>query len=129
MWRLLLWLHQTQPEAAMRRTLLAILAVAAFAPNAIASTGAAPLDCGRPTGRVERRVCADPALRDLHAVMREAYGYTEKRIRPRSDVPSLVVDQARWVERRNSCWMKSCIRAAYKQRIDTLTSYAVKRDD
>jgi uncharacterized protein len=113
----------------MRRTLLAVLAVTTLAPSAIASTSAAPLNCDRPNGRVERRVCADPALRDLHAVMREAYGYTERRIRPRSDVPSLVVDQARWVERRNTCWMKSCISSAYQQRIDTLTSYAVKRDD
>lgn len=91
---------------------------------------AAPsLNCDAPKSRVERKICRHSDLVQLHNTMMVAYVRTERRIRPRSDVFGLVIDQARWVERRNTCWLKRCITAAYNQRTETLRGWAVIRDD
>jgi uncharacterized protein len=113
----------------MNRFILgAVSAAAAFTLSQ--STMAAPsLSCDAPQGRVERKICRNTDLVQLHNVMIRAYVRTERRIRPRSDVTGLVTDQARWVSRRNSCWTKRCLTAAYTQRTETLLSWAVIRDD
>jgi uncharacterized protein len=111
-----------------RFTLGAVSAIAAITLSQ--STMAAPsLSCDAPQGRVERKICRNSDLVLLHNAMMVAYVRTERRIRPRSDVAGLVTDQARWVSRRNSCWTKRCIAAAYNQRTETLRSWAVIRDD
>jgi uncharacterized protein len=124
-----------QQEATMKRfvlgariTLVTVSAVAAFTLSQ--SAMAAPsLNCDAPKGRVERKICRNSDLVQLHNTMMVAYVRTERRIRPRSDVAGLIVDQARWIERRNSCWLKRCITAAYNQRTESLRGWAVIRDD
>ena len=114
----------------MLRFLLAASAVVAATVTLSQSTLAAPsLSCDAPQGRVERKICRHNDLVQMHSTMIRAYVNTERRIRPRSDVVGLVTDQARWVSRRNSCWTKRCLVAAYTQRTETLRSWAVIRDD
>jgi uncharacterized protein len=111
-----------------RVTLAVSAAVAAITLSQ--STLAAPsLSCDAPQGRIERKICRDASLVQQHNAMMRAYIHTERRIRPRSDVTGLVTDQARWLSRRNSCWTKRCIAAAYTQRTETLRTWAVVRDD
>jgi uncharacterized protein len=114
--------------AAPKRTLLAVSTLALIALSHPA-TAAPSLNCERPSGRVERKICGDARLMQLHRDMRRAYMTTEPRIEPRSDVAGLVTDQARWVARRNACWTKRCIAKSTIDRTETLRSWAVKRDD
>lgn len=93
------------------------------------SASAHALSCDAPSGRVEAMVCTDGQLMQLHRTMSAAARSVERRIRPRSDVPFFEADQARWEERRDGCRRKGCVVAAYAQRIETLESYAVIRDD
>jgi uncharacterized protein len=119
-----------QQEATMKRFTLGALSIVAAAISLSQTAMAAPsLNCDAPKGRVERKICRNSELKQLHNTMMVAYVRTERRIRPRSDVSGFIVDQARWVERRNSCWLKRCITAAYNQRTETLRSWAVIRDD
>jgi uncharacterized protein len=113
----------------MYRFVTATLTAAAALILSQSATAAPSLSCDAPQGRVERKICRDPALVQMHNAMIRAYVSTERRIRPRSDVTGLITDQARWVSRRNSCWTKRCLVAAYTQRTDTLRSWAVIRDD
>jgi uncharacterized protein len=118
-----------QQEATMKRFILGALSAAAALTLSQSAMAAPSLNCDAPKGRVERKICRNSELKQLHNTMMVAYVSTERRIRPRSDVAFLTLDQARWVERRNSCWLKRCIVAAHNQRTETLRSYAVIRDD
>jgi uncharacterized protein len=113
----------------MKRSILGVLSVAAAITLSQSTMAAPSLSCDAPQGRVERKICRNGDLVQLHNTMMVAYVRTERRIRPRSDVAGLVTDQARWVSRRNSCWTKRCLTAAYNQRTETLRSWAVIRDD
>jgi uncharacterized protein len=105
--------------------------VASLASLALSYPAAAAvnLKCESPSGRVERKICGDPRLMQLHRDMRRAYTITEGKIEPRTDVAGLVTDQARWVTRRNACWTKRCIAKSIVDRTETLSSWAVQRDD
>jgi uncharacterized protein len=116
-------------RTAISRTALAALSAIAAITLSQSSHAAPSLSCNAPQGRVERKICRDASLVQQHNAMMRAYVHTERRIRPRSDVTGLVTDQARWVSRRNSCWTKRCLTAAYTQRTETLRSWAVIRDD
>lgn len=114
------------------RELLAALVTGAttfLASQTFAAEPPGRLDCGKPANAAEARICADATLVGLHNTMLQHYRSVERRIRPRSDVASFVADQARWTERRNTCRATACLVAAYRQRIETLESYAVIRDD
>ncbi len=90
---------------------------------------AVSFDCSRTQNSVERRICQNRELSDLDSQMDREYRSVSARIRPRSDVPFLRADQLRWLAKRNDCWTARCIKRAYLQRIETLESYAVIRDD
>jgi uncharacterized protein len=113
---------------APKRILLAVSALAVLALS-YPATAALSLKCESPSGRVERKICGDARLMQLHRDMRRAYTITERKIEPRSDVAGLVTDQAKWVARRNACWTKRCITKSIVERTETLSSWAVKRDD
>jgi uncharacterized protein len=118
---------------APKHILLAVATLVVATLSAVAlshpATAAVSLKCESPSGRVERKICGDARLLQLHRDMRRAYTITERKIEPRSDVAGLVTDQARWVARRNACWTKRCIAKSTIDRTETLSSWAVKRDD
>jgi uncharacterized protein len=114
-----------------RRTMSLAASLVAVA-GCMISTGAAAnvgLNCERTTVKVQQRICKDAGLLQLQITMRDLYFSTARRIDPQSDVKYLVADQKRWIARRDSCWTRRCIVRALGQRIETLRSYAVKRDD
>lgn len=113
----------------MKRIILGALSAVTAITLSQSAMAAPSLSCDAPKSRVERKICRHSDLVQLHNTMMVAYVRTERRIRPRSDVFGLVIDQARWVERRNRCWLKRCINAAYNQRTETLRGWAVIRDD
>jgi uncharacterized protein len=104
----------------------AALACCALTTSASANVG---LNCERTPVRVQKRICNDAGLLRLQVSMRDRYFSTARRISPQSDVKFLVADQKNWIAKRDSCWTRRCIVRALEQRVETLTSYAVKRDD
>ena len=85
--------------------------------------------CTGPVNSAEYKICTTPALAAADQRMADVYESVKRHIRPRSDVPFFVGDQKRWLAQRDACGSKRCIGRAYAQRIETLESYAVIRDD
>jgi uncharacterized protein len=105
-----------------------------FAAGLVAIVGAAQasgpsFNCQGSLADVERTICSSERLSALDRRMSGLYASVSNRIRPRSDVPFLVADQKRWLAKRDGCWTRFCIAGVYRQRIDTLSEYAVLRDD
>lgn len=118
------------------RTVSVRLIVAMMGACAAIGNAAGADRAGQPTfacqGRLnatEYKVCTTPALAAADQRLGGLYEDVKRRIRPRSDVEYLVADQKRWLAERDACWTKRCIGRAYAQRIDTLATYAVLRDD
>jgi uncharacterized protein len=110
-------------------SVLSVVAMAAAVLAVSQPAAAASFDCTQTRNAVERRICQSPDLSALDSQMDGVYRSVQARIRPRTDVRFLRADQLRWLAKRDDCWTYRCVRRAYVQRIDTLQSYAVIRDD
>lgn len=95
------------------------------------STPAQNVDCAgaAKTTTAEALICTDREVRWLDGAMTAEFVRVREAIRPRSDVPAFIGNQRRWLADRDRCATRQCIVAAYRQRIDTLESYAELRDD
>lgn len=118
------------PTITTKRSLTLVVAgLLATVSADIANASQPSYACQGNLNAIEYKVCTTPNLATADRRLAEVYDSVKARIRPRSDVPSLIADQKRWLATRDACWSKRCIARAYVQRIDTLESYAVIRDD
>lgn len=79
----------------------------------------ASFDCAKAKTKVEKLVCADPALSKQDEVMQSAYQNAYKRI---ADPVGLKIVQRRWLEVRNACKDSRCLMQAYREQLDRLTA-------
>jgi len=95
-----------------RLACLLLLVLVAFAHPA----PGASFDCAKAATRVEKRVCADPALSALDEALANEY-----RTALADGDDSLKASQLAWLkQRRDACDKLECLRQAYKDRIDEL---------
>jgi uncharacterized protein len=78
---------------------------------------AASFDCAKARSKIEKLICADEELSRLDEVVAKAYETAKAASWP-SVVP--MHDQRKWLERRNACHDRSCIKAAYELRLREL---------
>lgn len=109
-------------------TLAATAALTVLVSSAAYARGPS-FSCHRALSAVEARICTTPALAAFDQQLATLYESVKERIRPRSDVNSLVEDQKRWLAHRDACGSARCIGRAYTVRLETLSDYAVIRDD
>lgn len=79
----------------------------------------ASFDCAKAKTKVEKLVCADPALSKQDEVMLSAYQNAYKRI---ADPAGLKIEQRGWLEARNACEDSSCLMQVYRERLDRLNA-------
>lgn len=96
----------------IRSFALVMLAVAPFVSQFAAE--AASFDCKKATGKVERRVCANPELSQLDAQLARAY---DQALKNAKDPTALKTAQRQWLKDRNNCAEDACIRQTYQHRL------------
>lgn len=79
----------------------------------------ASFDCAKAKTKVEKLVCADPALSKQDETMQSAYQNAYKRT---ADPAELKIEQRRWLEVRNACKDSRCLVQAYRERLDRLNA-------
>ena len=78
---------------------------------------ASDFDCAKAFTQVESLICSDKELLNLDSALADAFHSLKQRN------PGLVVEQKRWLrEKRNICQTKSCLKAVYGERINSLNN-------
>lgn len=87
-----------------------------------ANSYAASFDCAKAGTKIEKMICASPALNkldsDLASSYKEAVGKDA----------SIKQEQQAWMKERNKCPTEACLEESYKERIDNLTNFIVRHD-
>lgn len=99
-------------------TLLTLALGASLPAHAASPMPRAGFDCTRAASRIEKTICADPALRTLDARLASAYADA---LRVARDRRRQAKAQTEWLrETRDGCADAACLRRAYGVRIDEL---------
>ena len=80
---------------------------------------AASFDCGKASTKVDKLICADPALSRLDGELARAYG---DKLSQASAPNTLKQAQRIWLKLRNTCIDPACIRWAYENRLQALAA-------
>jgi uncharacterized protein len=78
-------------------------------------------DCTRAATPAERAICADEGLAKLDKQLAKLYAQT---LVAAADAPALRRAQTRWLRERDKCSSRACFEAAYRARIEAITSSA-----
>lgn len=96
--------------------------------DSAASTTEAGFDCSKASSKIEKRICAEPALAALDLQLSQVYadaqsetagvdGESGERIDP------LAKEQKIWLKKRDLCKTNTCIKQAYQKRIKYIETH------
>jgi uncharacterized protein len=89
-------------------------------------------DCDKATSKIEKRICAEPALAELDLQLSQVYaeaqsetagidGESGERIDP------LAKEQKIWLKKRNQCKTNLCLKTTYQKRIKYIETHWLGR--
>ena len=94
----------------------------------ISQSAASPLpsfDCTKAATFIEKEICRDPALAKLDAALSQNWTAMNAANIGSSAKHDLLVTQRVWLSSRDQCTDNTCLRAAYRKRIDAICDYPV----
>lgn len=103
------------------RRLLCLLVIASASAAGGARAEAPSFDCRAASSRVEKAICADPALSALDAEMARAFAPL---VRDPATAGPVRAAQRAWLARRDRCTQAACIEAALRARLAELKTAA-----
>lgn len=101
----------------LKRTRALIIAPLVFVPAFRAYS--ASFDCSKASSFVENAICSNSELSALDDSLSSAYSKALKDADPGDEIKS---SQRNWMKNRNSCQDNACLKKAYSQRINELTT-------